>query len=401
MFFNSRKIAVFIIKEETFGGLEDQTAWRVMSLLLSRGKGKNIDVFDIDSAKPLIIGDIPSFGKYDVYAVIKGIAFITRENIKNLSDIISKTRQFSAIAPVSNESRTANQRLAPPFLYQTLTVFKWASEENYRQTGNDVMQVDEIDDFCIVFRKEFLNNMPRDRNLSDLPHILKESSMRCGVAKGIYTHRYADCYESGREDLISHVPVNAKEILDIGCSRGLFGEVLKKRQKCTVTGIDFDSKLIAAAGERLDRVICGDVEKVIDNSSLGMFDCIVCGDVLEHLNNPVKVVRDLRDHLRKGGLFVASTPNVNNWAIIYDMLQGRWDYVPFSILSGTHIRFFTKQTLEELFEGAGYQVRDIFLQDIGGPPIRQKIIEKIKKTIAGVSEEELAASEIVIVSAAC
>lgn len=83
------------------------------------------------------------------------------------------------------------------------------------------------------------------------------------------------------------------------------------------------------------------------------------------------------------------------------MLQGRWDYVPFSILSGTHIRFFTKQTLEELFEGAGYQVRDIFLQDIGGPPIRQKIIEKIKKTIAGVSEEELAASEIVIVSAAC
>lgn len=220
MFFNSRKIAVFIIKEETFGGLEDQTAWRVMSLLLSRGKGKNIDVFDIDSAKPLIIGDIPSFGKYDVYAVIKGIAFITRENIKNLSDIISKTRQFSAIAPVSNESRTANQRLAPPFLYQTLTVFKWASEENYRQTGNDVMQVDEIDDFCIVFRKEFLNNMPRDRNLSDLPHILKESSMRCGVAKGIYTHRYADCYESGREDLISHVPVNAKEILDIGCSRG-------------------------------------------------------------------------------------------------------------------------------------------------------------------------------------
>jgi len=73
--------------------------------------------------------------------------------------------------------------------------------------------------------------------------------------------------------------------------------------------------------------------------------------------------------------------------------------VPFSILSGTHIRFFTKQTLAELFEGAGYQVKDIFLQDIGGPPIRQKIIEKIRKTVPGANEEELAASEIVIVAA--
>ena len=401
MFFGRRKIAVLIIKEETFGGLEDQTAWRVMGLLLSRGKGKNVDIFEVDGSKPLIIGDLPSFGKYDVYAVIKGIAFITREGISRLSEIISKNKRFSAIAPVSNESRKAGQRLAPPFLYQTLTVFGWASEENYMLKGNDVTHVDEIDDFCIVFRKEFLADIPSGLKISELPHMLNENGMRCGVAHGIYAHRYADCYESGRDDLISHVPADARDVLDIGCSRGLFGEVLKKRQKCVVTGVDCDSRLISAARERLDRVIYGDVEKVIDASSLGLFDCIVCGDVLEHLNDPWKVVRGLRAHLRKGGLFIASTPNVNNWAIIYDMLQGRWDYVPFSILSGTHIRFFTKQTLSELFEGAGYQVRDIFLQDIGGPPERQKIIEKIRKNVPDVSAEELSASEIVIVSAAC
>ena len=42
-----------------------------------------------------------------------------------------------------------------------------------------------------------------------------------------------------------------------------------------------------------------------------------------------------------------------------DLLRGRFDYVPYSILSGTHVRFFTRGTLKDLFEACRYRIRSI------------------------------------------
>ena len=56
------------------------------------------------------------------------------------------------------------------------------------------------------------------------------------------------------------------------------------------------------------------------------------------------------------GVVVASVPNVGHWTIIDDLMRGRFDYVPYSLLSGTHLRFFTRATLEDLFEASGYRV---------------------------------------------
>ena len=45
--------------------------------------------------------------------------------------------------------------------------------------------------------------------------------------------------------------------------------------------------------------------------------------------------------------------------MIADLVAGRFDYVPYSILSGTHVRFFTRRTLVDLFEACGYGVQSI------------------------------------------
>ena len=50
---------------------------------------------------------------------------------------------------------------------------------------------------------------------------------------------------------------------------------------------------------------------------------------------------------------------MGHWSVIADLLEGRFDYVPYSILSGTHVRFFTRRTLEDLFEACGYSVRSV------------------------------------------
>jgi len=393
------KTAVFIIKGDDFKGIEGETAERVMRRLFHEGSG-TLDIFELDKDSPLKREDLRGYKGYDVFVIISGILFITDEGLHVLSRIARKRRGFSVIAPVSNESEILHQRHAPPFLYQTLSIFRWAAEETYREFGDAVMEVDGIDNFCFAFKRKLIDVLPEGRKVIDLPRIVKQKGLKCGIARGIYAHRYGNSYESSRDDLIEHVPLNAHKILDVGSARGLFGALLKKRQRCEVTGVDRESEMIAAARDRLDNVICGDIEEILDKGMLGQYDCIVCGDVLEHLNNPWKVVKGLKNHLTKGGLFIASTPNIMNWAIIFDQLKGRWDYVPFTILSGTHIRFFTKETCRELLEGAGYKIRGIHLQSFGLPSRGAEFVASLKKVMEGINEEELQASEIIVVAEA-
>jgi 2-polyprenyl-3-methyl-5-hydroxy-6-metoxy-1,4-benzoquinol methylase len=393
------KSAVFIIRGDEFEGIEGETAQRVMKRSLLEGD-KSLDIFGPHEDVPLTTGDLRKYKGWDVFIIIKGILFATPEGVNTLSRIARKRKELSLIAPMSNESKISYQRMAPPFSYQTLSIYRWAAEEIHNKCKDDVICVDGIDDFCFAFRRDVIDGLLEDRPLIDLPGMMESSGRKCGVAKGVYAHRYGDCYESGREDLLGHVPLKAREVLDIGSARGLFGQLLKKRQKCVVTGIDADGRLVAVARDRLDEVITGDVEEILDRGILGKYDCVVCGDVLEHLNNPWKVVKGLKNHLRKGGIVVASTPNIMNWAIFFDLMRGRWDYVPFSILSGSHIRFFTRDTFTELFEEAGYKVRQVLSQSVGVPPAGDLFIKKLKKIYRDVREDELRASEILLIAEA-
>ena len=49
-----------------------------------------------------------------------------------------------------------------------------------------------------------------------------------------------------------------------------------------------------------------------------------------------------------------SVPNVGHYSIVEDLIAGRWDYLPIGLLCYTHLRFFTKATLESWLHRAGF-----------------------------------------------
>jgi 2-polyprenyl-3-methyl-5-hydroxy-6-metoxy-1,4-benzoquinol methylase len=102
-------------------------------------------------------------------------------------------------------------------------------------------------------------------------------------------------------------------------------------------------------------VLVGDVE-MMPLDGLGHFDVILCGDVLEHLRDPraaLARLRPLADPL------VATTPNIADWAIRLTLLRRRWRYTERGILDRTHTHLFTRSTLREAVEGAGWKVEKI------------------------------------------
>lgn len=392
------KKAVFLIKRDPFQGLEWQSLVTVMRRLIQECDGGGTELHVIDKADELTICGMLEQEGCEIFVFVYGNVLIAGEGVDQLARTALQRHDLSVIVPVANLSRISQQFQAPPFFYQTIPAFRWVSQEIYSEFLDEVAETDKIDDFCFAVRRDFLKGLTGDVRLAEFPEMIGQRGGPFGIAKGAFAHRYGDLYESPREDLLSLVPLDARDILDIGCARGCLGEILKRRQTCRVTGVDEDATLLEVAQQRLDRVIAGDIEKLIDGSITGQFDCIVCGDILEHLNNPWRSVRGLRQYLKSGGRVVASVPNVANWAILYEMLKGRWDYVPFTILSGTHIRFFTKDTLRECFEDAGYRVTDLYFQSLPLPPKAVEFIGTLKGSLTDINEEALKASEIVIVA---
>jgi 2-polyprenyl-3-methyl-5-hydroxy-6-metoxy-1,4-benzoquinol methylase len=147
------------------------------------------------------------------------------------------------------------------------------------------------------------------------------------------------------------------EVLDVGCWNGSLGRVLVREANAIVDGIERDprqAEQALAAGYR--RVDVADLDRDIPAADGRAYDFLLFGDVLEHLVHPNRVLADLVPRLKPGGRVLLSLPNIAFAANRLTHLLGRWDYKDYGILDRTHLRFFTKDTMVALIEGAGLRV---------------------------------------------
>lgn len=149
-------------------------------------------------------------------------------------------------------------------------------------------------------------------------------------------------------------------ILDVGCAQGAVASELVKNG-CRVIGLEFDSAAAALAGAVCEEVLVCDVEKIESLPfSDGYFDVVLFGDIFEHLRDPGRVLQRLARYLKKDGIVVASTPNIANWGVRFQLLLGRFDYYERNwVIIWDHVRFFTFRSFADLFHRAQFDVRRV------------------------------------------
>ena len=146
-----------------------------------------------------------------------------------------------------------------------------------------------------------------------------------------------------------------KRVLEFGCASGYVSRVLRDRG-CRVVGIEIDPEFASQAKEFCEDVIIGNAEELDLESTLAerSFDVAVFGDVLEHMTDPLGMLRRVRQWLVPDGYVVASLPNIAHGAVRLALLDGRFEYTPEGLLDETHLRFFTHDTIKDLFHQAGF-----------------------------------------------
>jgi 2-polyprenyl-3-methyl-5-hydroxy-6-metoxy-1,4-benzoquinol methylase len=165
-------------------------------------------------------------------------------------------------------------------------------------------------------------------------------------------------YSQNRPEMRSLIPPSTKSLLDVGCGAGSFGEAIRaERPELSLSGIELFEDQAARARKHYGEVWSGDVHDVLQQLHARRFDLIVFNDLLEHLIDPAKVLRQCRELLSTEGKVLASIPNMRFWPALSDLVfQADWRYRDAGVMDSTHLRFFTRKSIVRLFEHTGFRV---------------------------------------------
>ena len=184
-------------------------------------------------------------------------------------------------------------------------------------------------------------------------------------------HKQSDMsyYRGQRLEMLPYIPEQAQYFVELGCGAGGFGALLRQAKPgCTVTGVEIYPQAAMEARSRLDHVIELPVEIALDIMEASSIDCVICNDVLEHLADPWAVCLQIKRILRQNGTIVASIPNVRHFPVFKKYFRGAdWEYEKWGVMDRTHLRFFTKRSIERLFSETSFytkQIEGIFAQPL-------------------------------------
>jgi 2-polyprenyl-3-methyl-5-hydroxy-6-metoxy-1,4-benzoquinol methylase len=174
-----------------------------------------------------------------------------------------------------------------------------------------------------------------------------------------YTEKSEDYFNCLRPEMLPYIPAQCSTILDVGCGRGLFGASLKNIKTRVVWGVEPDFDCIEEATKNLDKIYHGCFQPEIALPE-DYFDCIVFNDVLEHILEPVPILEYAKKLLKRGGSIVASIPNIMHFPILWKLLiNGEWNYTERGILDRTHLRFYTRKSIQNLISQSGLLLEQI------------------------------------------
>lgn len=213
--------------------------------------------------------------------------------------------------------------------------------------------------------------------------------------------------------LNKHLPKDAT-VLDVGCGNGIISRSLG-RHGFNVLGIDISDKTIARAQELNDQPTVRFEVMSAEQLSVSetKYHAVICSEVLEHLQQPEKLLQVLYHSLKDDGTLIVTVPNgrgprelfvtrpvqslskKNNW--LWKLLKktkGLLGYKGTTVQSSaddlSHIQFFTKKSLEKLANDNAFQIvrfgKTNFIEDVFPFSLLTKRLKFLQKADCRVAE---------------
>ena len=146
---------------------------------------------------------------------------------------------------------------------------------------------------------------------------------------------------------------NDQRVLELGTAAGVMTKELQ-RQGCRVTGVEIVAAMAATAEQWCERMIVSDLDSLdfVQEFQDEQIDCAIAADVLEHLREPQEVLSNLRK--TNAARLIISVPNIAYAGLVAALGQGEFEYREKGLLDRTHLRFFSRKSIEKLLLSSGW-----------------------------------------------
>jgi SAM-dependent methyltransferase len=154
-------------------------------------------------------------------------------------------------------------------------------------------------------------------------------------------------------------------LLDLGAGAGIVAQMDFKARVARACGVDLDARVME--NPHLHEAKVGSGERIPYGD--GEFDVVIADNVLEHLEKPVEVFREVCRVLKAGGYFIAKTPNRAHYVPVISRLTPLWFHRAYNRLRGretedtfpTFYRANSRVQIEALASAAGLQTEAVHL----------------------------------------
>jgi 2-polyprenyl-3-methyl-5-hydroxy-6-metoxy-1,4-benzoquinol methylase len=170
----------------------------------------------------------------------------------------------------------------------------------------------------------------------------------------LYLTTMRETLPKARLDLDTMYLANNKpgRLLDVGCGNGIFLDCMRSRG-WNVQGAEVDRKSALIAKRTFGiPVHIGTLEEA--KYPNGYFDAITLNHVIEHVYDPIGLLKECYRILKPGGFIVAVTPNVKS--IGHTRFERNW----IALDPPRHFHLFSRSTIESIASKAGFQTMEIW-----------------------------------------
>jgi 2-polyprenyl-6-hydroxyphenyl methylase/3-demethylubiquinone-9 3-methyltransferase len=160
-----------------------------------------------------------------------------------------------------------------------------------------------------------------------------------------------------------HIPIAGKKVLDVGCGGGILTESMA-RAGATAKGVDLSEKALKVADlHGLESGVKVEYEYIsAEDLALkepGQYDVVTCMEMLEHVPEPLSIIKACAQLVKPGGRVFFSTLNRNPKSYLFAIIGA--EYILNLLPKGTHDykKFIKPSELGEYVREAGFEMNEI------------------------------------------
>lgn len=160
-----------------------------------------------------------------------------------------------------------------------------------------------------------------------------------------------------------HAEISGKKVLDVGCGGGILTESMAKAG-AQANGIDLSEKALKVADlHSLETGIAVQYEYIsaenLAAKEAGQYDVVTCMEMLEHVPDPLSIIKACTQLVKPGGKVFFSTLNRNPKSYLLAIIGA--EYILQMLPKGTHDykKFIKPSELGEFLREAGLEMNEI------------------------------------------